>query len=104
RHEHLSARYAKLQPLYDLSYEIISSYGYGYGYGEGALHAPGFVIKTWQTWQYLCFLALQAGLRGLDVRETPRIMYGRRSSSEFSVHPDVLITTNNGNRVVDAKY
>ncbi|GAB2652608.1 hypothetical protein GCM10027169_17080 [Gordonia jinhuaensis] len=99
----LPARQRSWQTLYDLSVQVLN--GFGLTYKAEHLLAPGYVMRTWPTWQTLCETALRTGLGGANMQGSPVYVLGSRHSTDFRVYPDVVVTANGvPTGVVDAKY
>jgi hypothetical protein len=103
RARRLPARYRQWQPLYDLSVEVLR--GFGVGFTQQHLLAPGFVLRTWETWQALVEAAVRTGLAGMQVHGQVSYNLGQRSTDALDVTPDVVVMrTGTKLGVIDAKY
>lgn len=99
----LPARYREWQSPYDLARQVLE--GFGVGYSPQHLHAPGFVLRTWSTWQSLVVAALRTGLPNATVAATPPYTLGKRALADMDVTPDAVVSIDGAPRlVVDAKY
>ena len=98
----LPSRYRQWQVAYDLSLQVLR--GFGVGFQAEHLHTPGFVLRTWETWQALVEAALRTGTPAEVLGQRPYRL-GDRSTSPLDVTPDVVIVVNGVPvLVVDAKY
>jgi 5-methylcytosine-specific restriction enzyme subunit McrC len=66
--------------------------------------APGYVVRTWEAWERLVYIAIRGQL-GFDLVK-PQLPYtwGTRGGEDIVVKPDVTIVRGDGRRLVDAKY
>ncbi|TKJ24331.1 hypothetical protein [Blastococcus sp. CCUG 61487] len=98
----LPSRYRQWQVAYDLSLQVLR--GFGVQFQEEHLLTPGFVLRTWETWQALVEAALRTGMPAEVLGQQPYRL-GDRSTSPLDVTPDVVIVVNGTPvLVVDAKY
>lgn len=98
----LPSRYRQWQVAYDLSLQVLR--GFGVEFQEEHLLSPGFVLRTWETWQALVEAALRTGMPAEVLGQRPYRL-GDRSTSPLDVTPDVVIVVNGQPvLVVDAKY
>lgn len=98
------ARHQPWEPLVELSKRII---------GEADLtlrsdrfEAPGFVVRTWEAWERLTFLALrqELGFSGVEAQREHDWGY-REGGKAIKVKPDVTVAHGTPDvRLVDAKY
>lgn len=103
RRRRLPARHSRWQATYDLSHAVLQ--GFGVGFDAAHLLAPGFVLRTWTTWQALVESATRAGLPAFTVLGQPSYPLGKRRTDNLMVTPDVVITdAATPHLVVDAKY
>jgi hypothetical protein len=101
--QRLPARHSRWQATYDLSYAVLQ--GFGVGFNAEHLLAPGFVLRTWTTWQALVESAIRAGLPSYTVLGQATFTLGKRGTDNLLVTPDVVINNAGAPRlVVDAKY
>lgn len=99
----LPSRNRQWQPACDLAVQVLN--GFGLGYTPENMLAPGFVLRTWTTWQALVETALRTGMPSSTVYGQRRYLLGSRSVTPLNVTPDVVIADVTGPRmVVDAKY
>jgi 5-methylcytosine-specific restriction endonuclease McrBC regulatory subunit McrC len=99
----LPSRDRHWQAAYDLAVQVLN--GFGLGYTPEHLLAPGFILRTWRTWQALVESALESGMPSATVVGQRRYKLGERSSQALDVTPDVVIAEDDNRRlVVDAKY
>lgn len=99
----LPSRDRQWQPAYDLAVQVLN--GFGLGYAPEHMLAPGFVLRTWITWQALVETALRTGMPSATVHGQQQFYLGDRSAQPLNVTPDVVISVSNTPRlVVDAKY
>ncbi|MFD3443115.1 hypothetical protein ACFDTO_00745 [Microbacteriaceae bacterium 4G12] len=99
----LPARHRHWQAAYDLSAAVLR--GLGVGFAADHLLAPGFLLRTWSTWQSLVEAALRTGLPDRVVLGQQQYPLGQRLEEPLKVRPDVTVL--DGKRsvlVVDAKY
>lgn len=66
--------------------------------------APGYVIRTWEAWEQLVYLALRSELGFARVKHQLPRAWGEREGRDLSVYPDVTILGPESPRLVDAKY
>lgn len=106
----LPSRLYAWQSTYDLSLDILR--GLGGSYDPKNALAPGFVMLTWQVWEYLITIGLCSGFGGQNVSIQPKRRLGTRyvngRYSSLDVFPDavVQVSTSECKRlvIVDAKY
>ncbi|MCR6688906.1 hypothetical protein [Cellulomonas sp.] len=99
----LPNRYRNWQVVYDLSLQILR--GFGMAFAEDHLLAPGFVLRTWETWQALVEAGLRTGMPSQQILGQSLHKLGLRTSGDLEVKPDVVVS--DGDRpllIVDAKY
>ena len=100
-------RFARWQPLYELSLAVREGLGLQFRTNGGVL-APGFVLNTERGWEDLLTMALIAQGSNLRARAKPASKLGIRSPSMSDVvtYPDVVLTPARFQEpiVVDAKY
>ncbi|MGY2078809.1 5-methylcytosine restriction system specificity protein McrC [Modestobacter sp. SYSU DS0657] len=98
----LPSRYRQWQVAYDLSLQVLR--GFGVQFEQEHLLTPGFILRTWETWQALIEAALRTGMPG-DVLGQKPYRLGDRSASPLDVTPDVVVVVDGAPAlVVDAKY
>lgn len=99
----LPNRYRHWQLIYDLSLQVLR--GFGMEFTQDRLLAPGFVLRTWETWQALVEAALRTGLPSKQIRGQSLHKLGERTGGDLEVKPDVVIVEDDQPvLVVDAKY
>lgn len=97
------------EDAYILSYDIIN--GLANSFDTGKILAPGFVVSTWQLWEWLITTGLSlANVPGTVKPQTP-VQWGNKKvgsqSYSVNVYPDVVMLDANNHQVlylVDAKY
>ena len=103
----LSNRYRHWQVVYDLSLQVLR--GFGLEFVQDHLLAPGFILRTWETWQALIESAVRTGLPTHQVHCQQGYELGERTKAgevgDLVVTPDVVVARNEQPLlVVDAKY
>ncbi len=99
----LPSRHQRWQPLYDLSLQVLG--GFGLTFDPQKLLAPGYVMRTWTTWQALCESLLRTGLPGTRVSAQPQYLLGQRDGSALFVTPDFAFGDKHApSALADAKY
>lgn len=103
----LPNRYRHWQVVYDLSLQVLR--GFGLQFVQEHLLAPGFILRTWETWQALVEAAVRTGLPTHQVDGQRGYELGERTKGEDSttleVTPDVVVGDDErALLVVDAKY
>ncbi len=98
------ARHQPWAGLVELSERIVS--GADLTLHADRYEAPGFVVRTWEAWERLTFLALRHELGHGNVKAQVEFDWGWRSTGDLiKVKPDVSIPQSSGApRLVDAKY
>jgi 5-methylcytosine-specific restriction endonuclease McrBC regulatory subunit McrC len=98
----LPGRNRHWQPLIELSLEVLK--GFDVRLEEGQVAAPGFLVRTWQAWERLVFLALR--LERGDNRTAFQMehAWAMRGDSPLFVKPDVTLDPETIAAPVDAKY
>lgn len=106
---HVPVRNKEWSDAYELSYDIVN--GLANSFDAGKILAPGFVVGTWQLWEWL----ITTGLSLANVPGTVKPQYltqwgikkvGAQSFS-VNVYPDVVVLDANQHNylyLVDAKY
>lgn len=97
---------------YDLAYDIIHELGAIFT--DGKILSPGFIVSTWQIWEWLLTTAIRIGESNLKVVGKKPSHFGsvenhlqKRTQQQLCVYPDIsVIESETGNIVylVDAKY
>jgi 5-methylcytosine-specific restriction enzyme subunit McrC len=99
----LPNRHRRWQTLYDLSRDVLRGFGAGYTQAD-KLFAPGFVLKTNDTWEHVVIQALRSGFPTATVRKQKYVL-GTRDDRPVGVTPDVSIEGLTPPLIlVDAKY
>ncbi len=104
----LPGRALRWKQEYDLAYDII--HGMGAVFTDGAILSPGFVVSTWQIWEWLLTTAIRIGEPNLHVVSQKPFPFGSChavTEQQLFVYPDIsAIRTDTGDIVylVDAKY
>jgi 5-methylcytosine-specific restriction enzyme subunit McrC len=96
------ARHEPWAPLVELSERIAS--GADLTLHADRYEAPGYVLRTWEAWERLTFLAIRNRLGFSAASAQVEHAWGSRDSGEIRVKPDVTIGHESGVRLVDAKY
>ena len=92
---------------YNLAFDVMQGLGVSFDMGEK--YAPGFIINTWQLWEWLITTGLRIGLGGKNVIPQRNVKWGIKSVNarkyEVNVYPDVTVMPEEKpNYLVDAKY
>lgn len=66
--------------------------------------APGYVVRTWEAWERLTFVAIRNRLGFASVAAQQEHVWGRRDAGDINVKPDITIENSGDTRLVDAKY
>lgn len=107
----LPARDIRWKSEYDLAYDII--HGMGAIFTDGNILSPGFIVSTWQVWEWLLTTAIRIGEANLKVVGQKPFPFGtiqnydQATQQQLYVYPDVsAIQPDTGEVVylVDAKY
>jgi 5-methylcytosine-specific restriction enzyme subunit McrC len=99
----LPSRHQRWEPLVELSQQIVE--GFDLTLENGPLQGPGFIVRTWQAWERLVYLALRQGLGVNRVTAHELHELGERNGEPFDVNPDVTSAGESGERwLLDAKY
>lgn len=106
----LPARELRWKSEYDLAYDII--HGMGTIFTDGNILSPGFIVSTWQIWEWLLTTAIRIGETNLNIVGQKPYLLGTvqdhtPATQQLFVYPDVsAIQPNTGEVVylVDAKY
>ncbi len=96
--------------IYELSYDIVS--GMGTSFNSGEILSPGFMVNTWQIWEWIITISIKSGLKNTcRVIPQSKIEWGEKITSnrsqKINVFPDVSIydfTDDIPLFLVDAKY
>ncbi len=92
---------------YNLAFDVMQGLGVSFDMGEK--YAPGFIVNTWQLWEWLVTTGLRIGLGGKRVIPQKTINWGLKTVGsrkyEINVYPDVTILSDETPYyLVDAKY
>lgn len=107
----LPARDIRWKSEYDLAYDII--HGMGAIFTDGNILSPGFIVSTWQIWEWLLTTAIRVGEVTLNVVGQKPFPLGTVQNhdpinqQQVNVYPDVsAIQPDTGEVIylVDAKY
>lgn len=106
----IPARNKEWQPAYDLSFDIVK--GLGASYDAGRFIAPGFVVDTWQLWEWLVTTGMRIGNTKHTILPQNSVLWGYRDthSEKYSVNvfPDIEVVTKDSQLtplyLLDAKY
>ena len=94
------------QPTYDLAVDILN--GLGGAYDPANAMAPGFIVRTWQVWEFLVMASLRSAFGAANVRAQAGHELGRRktgtSDVSLQVFPDNIVAIGPRRLLVDAKY
>ena len=91
-----------------MAYDII--HGMGVVFTDGMILSPGFMVNTWQIWEWLLTTAIRIGEPTLTVISQKQFPFGSLQTAteqQLHVYPDIsAIRSNTGELVylVDAKY
>lgn len=106
----IPARNKEWQPAYDLSFDIVK--GLGSSYDAGRFVAPGFVVDTWQLWEWLVTTGMRIGNTKHTILPQNSVRWGYKEvySGKYSVNvfPDIEVVTKDSQLtplyLLDAKY
>ena len=98
----LPARHRPWTALVELSERITS--GADLTLHADRYEAPGYVLRTWEAWERLTFLAIRTQLGFSAVSAQQAYLWGARDDGAIRVKPDVTIRNHPDVRLVDAKY
>ena len=104
----LPGRALRWKREYDLAYDII--HGMGAVFTDGTILSPGFMVSTWQIWEWLVTTAIRVGEPTLTVVGQKPFPFGSCQTvteHQLNVYPDIsAIQSDTGEPVylVDAKY
>lgn len=93
---------------YDLAYDII--HGMGAVFTDGTILSPGFMVSTWQVWEWLITTAIRIGEPNLTVVGQKQFIFGTCQTvaeQQIHVYPDISVISNDAREpvyLVDAKY
>ena len=106
----IPARNKEWQPAYDLSFDIVK--GLGSSYDAERFVAPGFVVDTWQLWEWLVTTGMRIGNTKHTILPQNSVRWGYKEaySGKYSVNvfPDIEVVTKDSQLtplyLLDAKY
>ncbi len=106
----IPVRNKEWQPAYDLSFDIVQ--GLGSSYDAGRFVAPGFVVDTWQLWEWLITTGIRIGHPEHTVLSQKSVCWGDKETStgkhSVNVFPDVEVLSKDSHLaplyLMDAKY
>lgn len=106
----IPARNKEWQPAYDLSFDIVK--GLGSSYDAGRFVAPGFIVDTWQLWEWLVTTGMRIGNSRRTILQQNNVRWGYKetNSGKYSVNvfPDIEVVTKDSQLtplyLLDAKY
>ncbi|MGI5946569.1 MAG: 5-methylcytosine restriction system specificity protein McrC [Lachnospiraceae bacterium] len=106
----IPARNKEWQPAYDLSFDIVK--GLGSSYDAGRFVAPGFVVDTWQLWEWLITTGMRIGNSKQTVLPQNSVCWGYKETKigkyTVNVFPDIEVVAKDGQLtplyLLDAKY
>ena len=107
----LPARDLRWKSEYDLAYDII--HGMGTIFTDGNILSPGFIVSTWQLWEWLLTTAIRIGEATLKITSHEPFPFGTVQNHDSAkrqklyVYPDVSAIQPEIGEVVylaDAKY
>jgi len=97
------ARHRQWEGLIELSKRIVS--GADLTLQADRHEAPGFIVRTWEAWERLTFLALRNRFGAGSVTAQQEHSWGSRNGETIMVKPDVTIAQGvHSPRLLDAKY
>lgn len=106
---HVPLRNREWEEIYSLSYDLI--HGLANSFTAGKIMAPGFVVSTWQLWEWLITTGLSLANAPGTVKSQNPVQWGNKNVGEHSlavnVYPDVEIIDKDSQQIVylvDAKY
>jgi 5-methylcytosine-specific restriction enzyme subunit McrC len=94
----IPSRHRRWAPLLDLAQHVVE--GFEISLRAGDRGAPGFVIRSWQAWERLLYLALRNSSTLEVVEFKPKYTWGARGSTPIKVTPDLSYAVG----ILDAKY
>jgi len=100
--ERVPGRSQEWQPLLSMAARVLE--GASVTPRAGSNTSPSFLIRTWQAWESLLFVALRQRPGILRASHHPLYDWGMRASGAVTVTPDILIETDTHRLLVDAKY
>ena len=102
------ARDLHWQPLIDLAQRVLQ--GFDVRLESDILGAPGFLVRTWQAWERLLFVALRSAIGVAPVMYQEPFVFGQRvgaggKTTNVHVYPDVTVRSGEPPlSLFDAKY
>lgn len=106
----IPARNKEWQLAYDLSFDIVK--GLGSSYDAGRFVAPGFIVDTWQLWEWLITNGVSIGNKIYTTLSQNSVCWGYKEKDyknySVNVFPDIEIVTKDDQMtplyLIDAKY
>lgn len=105
----IPARNKEWETAYDLSFDIIN--GLGTSYDAGRFVAPGFIVDTWQLWEWLITTGIKLGNSKYNVFPQNKVCWGNKHTSNgrysVNVFPDIEVVSKENKTplyLIDAKY
>jgi 5-methylcytosine-specific restriction enzyme subunit McrC len=99
------SRHRRWAPLLELSQQILATYDVTLRPSSTAeVLAPGFLVRTWQAWERLIYVALRKTWGDRAARFQLAGKWGMRRSGPVEVKPDVTMVSAAGRAPIDAKY
>lgn len=96
-------RHQQWEGLIELSKRVVS--GADLTLRADRYEAPGFIVRTWEAWERLTFLALRRRFGADRVFAHQEHRWGSREGEPLMVRPDVTLScTTHPPRLLDAKY
>jgi 5-methylcytosine-specific restriction enzyme subunit McrC len=95
----LQARHEPWNELVEISRAVLS--GADLLLAANRFSAPGFVIKTWESWEQLIYRALRSRLGATAAKHHASYIWGKRDDRDLRVFPDVTL---HASQLIDAKY
>jgi 5-methylcytosine-specific restriction enzyme subunit McrC len=99
----MPSRHRRWAPLVELSQRIIA--GFDVSLKPDHLLAPGFLVRTWQAWERLTFLALRSELGDDRTAAQHDVAWANRGTDDIVyVRPDIVVDASTAPKPLDAKY
>ncbi|WP_082973627.1 hypothetical protein [Mycobacterium sp. E2327] len=99
----LPQRHQAWRQTYALSQLVLE--GMGLDLRAGEFTGPGFVLSTWEAWQYLCEEVVRRALPGRRVLTQHPFVLGQRETTDVVTHPDIsVLRGEEADFLMDAKY
>jgi 5-methylcytosine-specific restriction enzyme subunit McrC len=102
----IPSRHRAWGPLLELAWQILQGFDVTLTppAGKDDARAPGFLVRTWQAWERLVFVALRREWGDQRVHSQEEHVWGWRGSKPVNVKPDTSIHAPTLIAPVDAKY